>query len=60
MDPAFSFLSFPGPIGPPPHPAVAVCVPQLNRSRDEIAFVKGYAHALEVHGLDARSDDRAV
>lgn len=40
--------------------SAAVCVPQLNRARDEIAFVKGYTHALEVHGLDARSDDRAV
>lgn len=25
----------------------------LNRKEDETAFVQGYAHALEVHGLDA-------
>lgn len=37
-----------------------VCGFQFNRARDEIAFVKGYTHALEVHGLDARSDDKAV
>lgn len=30
--------------------SAAVCAPQLNRARDEIAFVKGYTHALEVHG----------
>lgn len=31
--------------------SAAVCAPQLNQARDEIAFVKGYTHALEVHGL---------
>lgn len=40
--------------------SAAVCAPQLNQARDEIAFVKGYTHALEVHGLDAHSDDRTV
>lgn len=28
--------------------SAAVCAPQLNQARDEIAFVKGYTHALEV------------
>ena len=40
--------------------SAAVCAPQLNQARDEIAFVKGYTHALEVHGLDAHSDGRTV
>ena len=32
-----------------------------NRKKDEIAFVKGYTHALEVHGLDAGpTDDEAI
>lgn len=60
MDPAFSFLSFPGSIRPPLYPAAAVCVPQLNRARDEIAFVKGYTHALEVHALDIDPTDETV
>ena len=41
--------------------SAAVCAPQLNQARDEIAFVKGYTHALEVHGLDAGpTDDEAI
>lgn len=41
--------------------SAAVCAPQLNQARDEIAFVRGYTHALEVHSLDAGpTDDEAI